>query len=133
MRIHCPHCQNTIDEINPAAANAVCPACGSSIHLGHGSTTGYVPVEQRRRLGKFELIDQVGVGAFGTVYQARDTELDRIVAIKVPRAGAPIVSIHEVGQHDGLAHLVEDSVHGMTLADRLTGERLSPARGGSHV
>ena len=37
--------------------------------------------------GKFELIDTVGVGAFGTVYMARDTELDRVVAVKVPRTG----------------------------------------------
>ena len=29
-------------------------------------------------------MDTVGVGAFGTVYKARDPELDRVVAIKVP-------------------------------------------------
>jgi hypothetical protein len=33
------------------------------------------------------LLHPVGVGAFGTVYKARDPELDRTVAIKVPRAG----------------------------------------------
>ena len=38
-------------------------------------------------VGRFTLIDTVGVGAFGTVYKARDPELDRVVAIKVPRAG----------------------------------------------
>ena len=41
----------------------------------------------RRQLGRFELLEAVGAGAFGTVYKARDPQLDRIVAIKVPRAG----------------------------------------------
>src|SRR5262249_56441029 len=98
-------------------------------------------------LGKFELIDQVGVGAFGTVYKARDRELDRIVAIKMPRAGSlgstssdadrflrearsvaqlrhpSIVPVYEVGQEDGLPYLVSEFVEGITLADRLTAGR----------
>src|SRR5262249_10897697 len=37
------------------------------------------------RLGQFELLEVVGQGAFGTVYRARDVELGRIVAVKVPR------------------------------------------------
>src|SRR5262249_13663054 len=40
------------------------------------------------RLGRFELLAEVGVGSFGYVFRARDVELDRIVAIKVQRAGA---------------------------------------------
>ncbi|MEJ7638650.1 MAG: hypothetical protein WKF75_11905, partial [Singulisphaera sp.] len=38
-------------------------------------------------LGKFELQGVIGRGAFGIVYRARDTELDRVVALKVPRPG----------------------------------------------
>src|SRR5262249_37454179 len=40
-----------------------------------------------RRLGKFELLEELGVGSFGHVFRARDTELDRVVAIKLLRAG----------------------------------------------
>jgi S1-C subfamily serine protease len=97
-------------------------------------------------LGRFELLGSVGMGAFGTVYKARDPELDRIVAIKVPRVGSlgsgpeldrflrearsaaqlrhpSIVSVHEVGQAEGMPYLVSDFVHGITLADSLTAGR----------
>lgn len=40
------------------------------------------------RLGRFELQSELGVGAFGFVFKAYDTELDRIVALKVQRAGS---------------------------------------------
>src|SRR5437588_3428279 len=50
--------------------------------------TGPAPAARRgRRLGKFELLEELGVGSFGHVFRARDTELDRTVAIKVLRAG----------------------------------------------
>ena len=39
------------------------------------------------RLGKFELLEELGVGSFGYVFKALDTELDRTVAIKLQRAG----------------------------------------------
>lgn len=41
--------------------------------------------EPPERIGKFEILDILGVGSFGIVYRAHDTELDREVAIKVPR------------------------------------------------
>ena len=89
------------------------------------------------------------MGAFGTVYKARDPELDRVVAIKVPRAGvlAPgkeldrflrearsvsrlrhpsIVSVIDVGQADNLPFLVSEFVQGLTLADLLSARRPAP-------
>ena len=101
-----------------------------------------------RRLGKFELLEELGVGAFGTVFRARDTELDRTVAIKVLRAGGlasqeeidrflrearslaqlqhpGIVAVHEGGQtEDGACYLVEEFVEGTTLASRSAAGRL---------
>ena len=140
MEILCPHCQNRI-ESEQLADEVLCPACGSSFRLDRAATTDWKPCGNHKRLGKFELIDQVGMGAFGTVYKARDTELDRIVAIKIPRGGQlgstsgdtdrflrearsvaqlrhpSIVAVHEVGQHDSLPYLVADFVAGVTLAD----------------
>src|SRR5262249_33801339 len=117
--------------------------------LGGGTTTGWNPSENQRTLGKFELLDLVGAGAFGNVYKARDTELGRTVAIKVPRAGnlgssgdsdrflrearsvaqlrhPSIVPVFEIGQDSGLPYLVSEFVHGITLADLLTSEWMAP-------
>jgi serine/threonine protein kinase len=96
-----------------------------------------------RRLGKFELIEELGLGSFGHVYQARDTDLGRIVAIKLLRGGQlasreevdrfvrearsaaqlqhpGLVALHETGQtDDGVFYLVEEFIQGETLAERL--------------
>jgi eukaryotic-like serine/threonine-protein kinase len=100
------------------------------------------------RLDRFELLQELGVGSFGQVFRARDVELDRTVAIKILRAGRlatqeevdrfvrearsaaqlkhpGIVSIYGTGQtEDGTCYLVEEFVHGTTLAARLSAGRL---------
>jgi WD40 repeat protein/tRNA A-37 threonylcarbamoyl transferase component Bud32 len=150
MHIICPHCQNPIEVVGADAPEEIlCPSCGSSFRVERGGTTDWSPANSVRRLGKFELIEPVGSGAFGTVYKAQDPELDRVVAIKVPRAGnltspgdldrflrearsvaqlrhPSIVTVHEVGQQDGLPYLVSEFIPGVTLADLLTARRPSP-------
>src|SRR5262249_55939239 len=52
-----------------------------------GSQTGAVPERRPRGTGepgRFQLLEQVGLGTFGAVWRARDTRLDRTVALKVP-------------------------------------------------
>ncbi len=146
MHILCPGCHNPIElaTLSPHAEIA-CPACGSTFRLEADASTGSES-SVGRKVGKFDLIETVGHGAFGTVFKARDPELDRVVAIKVPRAGnlagpaaldrflrearsvaqlrhPSIVSVHEVGQQDGLPYLVSDFVRGVTLADLLSARR----------
>jgi serine/threonine protein kinase len=112
------------------------------------AAAGGLPACGAHRLGKFELLEELGVGSFGHVFRARDHELDRVVAIKLLRAGRlasqedvdrflrearsaaqlkhpGIVSLFETGQaEDSTWYLVEEFVQGTTLANRLSAGRL---------
>src|SRR5436190_24300864 len=55
--------------------------------LGTRPTGDWASGELPRRLGKFELREELGSGSFGAVFRAFDTELEREVAVKILRAG----------------------------------------------
>lgn len=101
---------------------------------------------KRRRLGRYELLEQIGQGAFGIVWKAWDPQLRREVAIKLPRGAAwtspegerrfvreacataklsheGIVSVHDVGREQDTIYLVTELVHGVTLAEWLKTNR----------
>jgi serine/threonine-protein kinase len=94
------------------------------------------------RLGSFEVISFLGAGGMGEVYRARDTRLNRDVALKVLPASVSgdaervarltreaqllaslnhhnIASIHGLEDADGVRALVLELVEGPTLADRI--------------
>jgi Tol biopolymer transport system component len=110
-------------------------------------TPPWDPVARRigpgTQLGPYEIQALVGAGAMGEVYRARDTRLDRTVAIKVLPPGLAsdparrarlrhearalsalnhphICTLYDIGSEGGLDYLVMEYVEGETLATRLT-------------
>ncbi|MFQ5733334.1 MAG: protein kinase [Planctomycetaceae bacterium] len=164
MSTHCPHCHASYDpQQSDATSEAQCPACGESWRLvkpgstaafaggesstAIGGTIGTTVSTSPRSIGHFELLEYVGGGSFGDVWRARDTSLDRIVAVKIPRRGdlteseaeyflreartaaqlkhPNIVSVHEAGQRDETIYIVSDFVRGVSLQERLAESRLT--------
>src|SRR5438876_5848289 len=108
------------------------------------------------KLGPYEIQSRLGAGGMGEVYRARDTRLERSVAIKVLPANLTsdpnlrqrlereakaisklshphICTLHDIGHQDGMDFLVMELVEGETLEHRLIKGPLPPEQtlGGS--
>src|SRR5262249_18046063 len=141
----CPSCRRPL---KLSGVETVCQECGSRYLV---EKRGAVLLPGTRPLGRFELLAVVGKGAFGTVFQARDPKLDRVVAVKVPRAGTladteglerflrearnvarlrhpGIVTVYEAGQANGVPYIVSAFVPGRTLAALLREASPAPDR-----
>jgi serine/threonine protein kinase len=112
-----------------------------------GAESDAVGPGSSRSIGHFDLVERIGVGGFGTAWKAWDRELDRTVAIKVPRRGQltpteteqffrearaaaqlrhpHIVSVHEFGCDHDTIFIVCEYIDGESLAVRLAREGMT--------
>jgi eukaryotic-like serine/threonine-protein kinase len=101
-----------------------------------------MPLTTGSRLGPYEILEPIGAGGMGEVYRARDTRLDRDVAIKILPAQVNgrddlkqrferearvisslnhphICALHDVGEQDGISYLVMEFLRGEPLDKRI--------------
>ena len=161
MRVNltCPQGHCFVSEVDAAQSITRCPECGIPVRLTESDTSPHTREEPtvtyrptavpsatrtflRRKFGRFDLMEEVGQGGYGTVYRAHDPQLDREVAIKLPRAGIlvndrdvdgflrearavgrlrhpHIVPVYDAGLIDGMCYIASGFVRGRTLSAEL--------------
>ncbi len=114
-----------------------------------------MPLTPNAKLGPYEIVSPLGAGGMGEVYRARDTRLDRDVAIKVlpdamardPQALARfereaksvaalshphILAVYDVGRHEDISYVVMELLEGETLRSRISRSAL-PSRKATEI
>ena len=160
-----PTCSGCHKPLPANAPQGLCPECllkaglGTGVDIGPdtqsqpaGGSKGFVPPSPEE-LGRFfpqmEITRLLGRGGMGAVYQARQKQLDRVVALKILPPGVSqdpafaerfarearalaklthphIVTLYEFGQADGLFYFLMEFVDGVSLRQLLQASRISP-------
>ena len=158
----CPDCGCEMPPDSPAG---LCPDCllGAGLAASDPFAAGQLateatpgagftppkPEDLADRFPQFEILDLLGYGGMGAVYQARQKSLDRLVALKIIKPGAAgdpgfaerfereakalaklnhpnIVSVHDSGESDGLYYFVMEHVDGTNLRHLIESKELLP-------
>jgi serine/threonine-protein kinase len=137
LHIRCPLCHEPLEiAADQPLEDIPCAACRGRFNLA-GDDPDLKEQQPVTRIAHFELLQRLGMGGFGTVWKANDAELDRTVALKIPRRGnlSPsqveeflhearvaaklrhpnIVSVHEIGREGDNVYIVSDLVDGVSL------------------
>lgn len=145
LQVRCPTCHESCAVPDDDATAEIHCICGTNFSLTMEKTKPYIP--SQKMIGQFQVIDHLGSGGFGDVWLAKDTILDRLVAVKVARADCfdssdsdvffrearaaaqlkhpNIVSVHEVGRDGERLFIVSDFIRGATLGEHLADKRFS--------
>jgi serine/threonine-protein kinase len=121
-----------------------------TFHIEGLATGSHVGLSPEQRVGPYKIVSQLGRGGMGEVYLAHDTRLDRSVALKIlalqlttdeervrrfrqealaaSSLNHPnIITVYEIGEHEGRDFIATEFVEGVTLRTRMRGKRLSLA------
>lgn len=134
--MQCPSCESMVDLQDMIASVSL------SLDESVGEKTQTMQfeshtIEEGSFVGKFQILKEVGKGGFGSVYKAYDQQLERIVALKIPRADSTsdldaesflreaqmaasvrdpnIVAVHEVGQDGDRTYICSEFIEGSTF------------------
>ncbi|MDP6506214.1 MAG: serine/threonine-protein kinase, partial [Planctomycetota bacterium] len=142
--VTCPHCFSENQAAAVDTQEIVCFDCGRSFNplsepqAESASEPDDLPRPAHLQIGPYEVIQIIGKGAYGSVLKAEDKELNRTVALKVPRAGAfpksedeqrfireaqsaarlnhpNLVQVHHVDRQGELPYIVSELVDGEDL------------------
>ncbi len=136
--IPCPNCRQRLPQVEfseeETSRKVACLHCGNSVLLLNNRKG----LKVGSMVSHFKLVSRLGAGSFGLVWKARDTRLQRDVALKVPRRGLLtinqqelflrearvaaairhpyVVAIHDTGVDHGTVYICSELIDGKTLS-----------------